>query len=55
MQGRDVSGTLSRQTLMLNPTFPRDIQMLAKAFLKDYVFLSVGRVRSEKHAKDRVC
>ncbi|RAL60999.1 hypothetical protein DID88_010095 [Monilinia fructigena] len=28
------------------PTFPRDIQMLARDFLKDYVFLSVGRVGS---------
>ncbi len=39
---------------MFNATFPRDIQMLAKAFLKDYVFLSIGRVRSENHVKDRV-
>ena len=33
-----------RQTLMYSATFPREIQMLAGDFLKDYVFLSVGRV-----------
>ncbi|KAI8067580.1 P-loop containing nucleoside triphosphate hydrolase protein [Gongronella butleri] len=33
-----------RQTLMFSATFPRDIQMLARDFLNDYVFLSVGRV-----------
>ncbi|KAJ5035304.1 uncharacterized protein L3040_007779 [Drepanopeziza brunnea f. sp. 'multigermtubi'] len=31
---------------MFSATFPRDIQMLARDFLKDYVFLSVGRVGS---------
>jgi ATP-dependent RNA helicase DDX3X len=31
---------------MFSATFPRDIQMLAKDFLKDYIFLSVGRVGS---------
>ncbi|KAJ3122097.1 DEAD-box ATP-dependent RNA helicase [Nowakowskiella sp. JEL0407] len=35
-----------RQTLMFSATFPRDIQMLARDFLKDYVFLTVGRVGS---------
>src|SRR6185369_13272372 len=35
-----------RQTLMFSATFPRDIQILARDFLKDYVFLSVGRVGS---------
>lgn len=35
-----------RQTLMFSATFPRNIQMLARDFLKDYVFLSVGRVGS---------
>lgn len=35
-----------RQTLMFSATFPRDIQILAADFLRDYVFLSVGRVGS---------
>ncbi|RPA84962.1 DEAD-domain-containing protein [Ascobolus immersus RN42] len=35
-----------RQTLMFSATFPRDIQVLARDFLKDYIFLSVGRVGS---------
>ena len=35
-----------RQTLMFSATFPRDIQVLARDFMKDYVFLSVGRVGS---------
>jgi len=46
VQGEDMPGTANRQTLMFSATFPRDIQMLAKDFLKDYVFLSVGRVGS---------
>jgi ATP-dependent RNA helicase DDX3X len=46
VQGEDMPGTASRQTLMFSATFPRDIQILAKDFLKDYVFLSVGRVGS---------
>eukprot|EP00842_Homolaphlyctis_polyrhiza_P002217 jgi/Hompol1/2997/HPOL_006287-RA len=35
-----------RQTLMFSATFPRDIQMLARDFLNDYVFIAVGRVGS---------
>ncbi|KAG6852530.1 ATP-dependent RNA helicase ded1 [Blastosporella zonata] len=46
VQGEDMPGTHDRQTLMFSATFPRDIQMLAKDFLKDYIFLSVGRVGS---------
>ena len=46
VQGEDMPNTTERQTLMFSATFPRDIQMLAKDFLKDYVFLSVGRVGS---------
>jgi len=38
--------TNGRQTLMFSATFPRDIQMLARDFLSDYIFLSVGRVGS---------
>jgi len=33
-----------RQTLMFSATFPKPIQNLAQDFLRDYVFLSVGRV-----------
>ncbi|KAF7430492.1 DEAD-box ATP-dependent RNA helicase [Pleurotus ostreatus] len=46
VQGEDMPDVNDRQTLMFSATFPRDIQMLAKDFLKDYVFLSVGRVGS---------
>lgn len=46
VQGEDMPGTAERQTLMFSATFPRDIQVLAKDFLKDYIFLSVGRVGS---------
>merc|ERR1719369_1897655 len=35
-----------RQTMMFSATFPKEIQMLARDFLKDYVFLAVGRVGS---------
>ena len=34
-----------RQTLMYSATFPKNIRMLAKDFLRpDYLFLQVGRV-----------
>ncbi|KAI0331655.1 ATP-dependent RNA helicase ded-1 [Cubamyces sp. BRFM 1775] len=46
VQGEDMPGVQERQTLMFSATFPRDIQMLARDFMKDYVFLSVGRVGS---------
>ncbi|KAG6374773.1 P-loop containing nucleoside triphosphate hydrolase protein [Boletus reticuloceps] len=46
VQGEDMPGVQERQTLMFSATFPRDIQLLARDFLKDYVFLSVGRVGS---------
>ncbi|KAH8804548.1 ATP-dependent RNA helicase ded1 [Xylogone sp. PMI_703] len=46
VEGEDMPGIQDRQTLMFSATFPRDIQMLARDFLKDYVFLSVGRVGS---------
>jgi ATP-dependent RNA helicase DDX3X len=35
-----------RQTLMFSATFPREIQILAQDFLKNYVFLRVGRIGS---------
>ncbi|KAK5993409.1 ATP-dependent RNA helicase DED1 [Cladobotryum mycophilum] len=46
VEGEDMPSVAERQTLMFSATFPRDIQMLARDFLKDYVFLSVGRVGS---------
>lgn len=44
VEGEDMPGVMERQTLMFSATFPRDIQMLARDFLKEYIFLSVGRV-----------
>merc|ERR1711936_792433 len=35
-----------RQAMMFSATFPKEIQMLARDFLRDYVFLAVGRVGS---------
>ncbi|CAH8468289.1 unnamed protein product [Schistosoma rodhaini] len=35
-----------RQTLMFSATFPNEIQILAKDFLNNYIFLTVGRVGS---------
>jgi len=46
VEGEDMPDVSVRQTLMFSATFPRDIQMLARDFLKDYIFLSVGRVGS---------
>ena len=46
VEGEDMPLVQDRQTLMFSATFPRDIQMLARDFLKDYIFLSVGRVGS---------
>ena len=46
VEGEDMPPVQGRQTLMFSATFPRDIQMLARDFLKDYIFLSVGRVGS---------
>ncbi|XP_008575293.1 PREDICTED: ATP-dependent RNA helicase DDX3X-like [Galeopterus variegatus] len=35
-----------RHTMMFSATFPKEIQMLARDFLDDYIFLAVGRVGS---------
>ena len=35
-----------RQSVMFSATFPKEIQRLARDFLEDYVFLTVGRVGS---------
>ena len=46
VQGHDMPGSKDRQTLMFSATFPKEIQILAADFLRDYIFLSVGRVGS---------
>ncbi|XP_030613696.1 DEAD-box helicase 3 X-linked a isoform X2 [Archocentrus centrarchus] len=35
-----------RRTMMFSATFPKEIQILARDFLEDYIFLAVGRVGS---------
>ncbi|KAF4735243.1 DEAD-box ATP-dependent RNA helicase, partial [Perkinsus olseni] len=35
-----------RQSAMFSATFPKEIQQLARDFLKDYIYLTVGRVGS---------
>uniref|UniRef100_A0A8D0GJ54 RNA helicase n=1 Tax=Sphenodon punctatus TaxID=8508 RepID=A0A8D0GJ54_SPHPU len=35
-----------RHTMMFSATFPKEIQMLARDFLEEYIFLAVGRVGS---------
>ncbi|KAJ2679619.1 ATP-dependent RNA helicase ded1 [Coemansia spiralis] len=55
VEQEDMPGTMDRHTLMFSATFPRDIQMLARDFLKDYIFLSVGRVGStSKNIQQRI-
>lgn len=46
VEQEDMPVTADRQTLMFSATFPRDIQILARDFLREYIFLSVGRVGS---------
>lgn len=46
VEGCDMPSVENRQTLMFSATFPVDIQHLARDFLSDYIFLSVGRVGS---------
>ncbi|ORY22866.1 DEAD-domain-containing protein [Neocallimastix californiae] len=46
VEEEDMTPTEDRVTLMFSATFPKDIQILARDFLKDYIFLSVGRVGS---------
>lgn len=40
----DMPATGKRQTLMFSATFPREIQDLAKTFLANYIFVTVGKV-----------
>jgi ATP-dependent RNA helicase DDX3X len=44
VEGEDMPLPAERQTLLFSATFPENIQSLARDFLKEYVFLSIGRV-----------
>ncbi|KAJ3167387.1 DEAD-box ATP-dependent RNA helicase [Geranomyces variabilis] len=46
VEKEDMPISTARQTLMFSATFPRNIQMLARDFLNDYIYLTVGRVGS---------
>ncbi|GLV41421.1 belle [Carabus blaptoides fortunei] len=46
VEKESMPGTGERQTLMFSATFPSPIQMLARDFLENYIFLAVGRVGS---------
>jgi len=46
VEGNTMPKTGDRQTLMFSATFPKEIQMLARDFLNNYIFLAVGRVGS---------
>lgn len=46
VQRMDMPPPGTRQTLLFSATFPNEIQRLAADFLKNYIFLTVGRVGS---------
>jgi len=46
VERRDMPPTGLRQTMMFSATFPKEIQHLARDFLNNYIFLTVGRVGS---------
>jgi ATP-dependent RNA helicase DDX3X len=46
VQQKNMPNPQNRQTLLFSATFPKQIQMLAKDFLNNYIFLAVGRVGS---------
>jgi superfamily II DNA/RNA helicase len=46
VERRDMPDNMRRQTMMFSATFPKEIQVLARDFLNNYVFLAVGRVGS---------
>lgn len=46
VEGDSMPPTGERLTLMFSATFPKEIQMLARDFLSNYIFLAVGRVGS---------
>lgn len=44
VEQRGMPGKFDRHTMMFSATFPREIQVLAARFLRDYIWISVGRV-----------
>jgi len=46
VEQEDMPGCDERQTMMFSATFPQEIQRLASDFMKNYVYLTVGRVGS---------
>lgn len=47
VEGSDmITSEDGRNTLMFSATFPEEIQQLAQDFLRDYIFVAVGRVGS---------
>jgi len=46
VERRDMPLVGQRQTMMFSATFPKEIQLLARDFLNNYIFLAVGRVGS---------
>jgi superfamily II DNA/RNA helicase len=46
VEHKDMPNMYSRQTMMFSATFPKEIQILARDFLNNYIFLAVGRVGS---------
>ncbi|RNA31172.1 ATP-dependent RNA helicase bel isoform X1 [Brachionus plicatilis] len=46
VEKRDMPRVGQRQTMMFSATFPKEIQHLARDFLDNYIFLTVGRVGS---------
>jgi len=46
VQQEDMPDQTQRQTVMFSATFPNEIQRLARDFLNEYVFLTIGRVGS---------
>lgn len=46
VQENDMPSKDTRQTFMFSATFPDEIQSLAREFLRDYVWIGVGRVGS---------
>ncbi|VEU23357.1 DEKNAAC104562 [Brettanomyces naardenensis] len=46
VEGCDMPVAKERQTLMFSATFPKEIQIMARDFLNNYIFLSVGKVGS---------
>lgn len=46
VQDCDMPPADQRQSLLFSATFPKEIQHLARDFLNDYIFLSVGKVGS---------